>query len=179
MPKRVLFVFILLPWNHCASCSLDCSSFKNFLFFNFVDGYIHERNKRTKVSKRALYVLNLMKPLSQLKPGLVRWLSTKFFFFYQRHTKETRGPKVLKRCCLFLYVDRLFFNQSFIVFLIEIFCMALTVSKIKGGQHPQFRIFISSPIPYEICCLRVFQPDWPSSRGFRKILVWCMATNLL
>lgn len=96
MPKRVLFVFILLPWNHCASCSLDCSSFKNFLFFNFVDGYIHERNKRTKVSKRALYVLNLMKPLSQLKPGLVRWLSTKFFFFlpeaYKRN-KRTKGVK--------------------------------------------------------------------------------------
>jgi hypothetical protein len=36
-----------------------------------------------------------MKPLSQLKPSLVRWFSTQSFFFVdQRHSKETRGPKV-------------------------------------------------------------------------------------
>ena len=112
------------------------------------------------MSKRVLYVLNLMKPLSQLKPSLVRWFSTQSFFFVdQRHSKETRGPKVLKRM-LSIFV-RLFFNHSFFMFLIKIsffsmlayFVWLLPFPRYKGAntQNLEFLFLVRFPMKFAAC----------------------------
>lgn len=91
-------------------------------------------------------------------------LYEKFVFVDQRHTKKPRGPKVLKRMSIFvcgsfifqpifLHVPykKIFFSMGHILY--GFYRSQDTCTCIKGPTPT------ISLIPYEICCLYVFQPD--------------------